>query len=273
VFFIHLKGIVMKKTRKPYSLGAIALIGLTAGHSTFCQADIVGGDDVAGSDPLARSTVALYKKTSSGGMLCTATLIKKDIALTAAHCVERGVNGMVVVFGESIDSEDRDVVRVAEAEVAREWNETHLGGEDAGDIALVRIEGKLPKGYRVAHLLPASVKLQKGDKVILAGYGISNAILKTGAGKLRKAAVTVEKPSFGKTEILLDQRKGSGACHGDSGGPAFVEHDGKIYLMGVTSRGYPATAPDDCRHEVVYTKVDAYRSWIKETAKEMEQHR
>jgi secreted trypsin-like serine protease len=209
----------------------------------------------------------LYQQTAQGGFLCTATLIAKDVAVTAAHCVEHGVDNMVVIFGEKVSAQDRQVVRVAEAEIAREWKETHLSDQDTGDIALVRLEGKLPKGYHVAHVLPMKDKLQKGDQVILAGYGISDARKKTGAGELRRTTVTVLQPQFGKTEILLDQRQGSGACHGDSGGPAFVERDGKLYLMGVTSRGYPETAPDDCRHEVVYTQVNAYRNWIKETSK------
>ena len=46
--------------------------------------------------------------------------------------------------------------------------------------------------------------------------------------------------------MILDQEDGSGACHGDSGGPAFFEKDGKTYLLGVTNRSYPDGAPDDC---------------------------
>lgn len=238
---------------------------------SYCYADIVGGDEVAPTDDIAHTTVALYQQSSpESGALCTATLIAKNIALTAAHCVEHGVDHMAIITGENIDSpSERNVLRVVDAEISKQWNERNLAGQDAGDIALIRFEGKLPKGYHTAHLLSEKVTLQKGDQVVLAGYGITNASKKTGAGTLRKTEVSVQDPQFGKTEILLDQRKGSGACHGDSGGPAFVESNGKYYLMGVTSRGYPVTAPDDCRHEVVYTRVNAYRGWISQTTKEL----
>jgi secreted trypsin-like serine protease len=242
-------------------------------QAPVCHADIVGGDEVEAKDPIARSTVALYQEMSGGGALCTASLIAKNVAITAAHCVEHGIQHMAVILGDKIDSKSReegDVLRVVDAEIAPGWREAHLVGEDAGDIALVKFEGKLPKGYGPAHLLPESASLKKGDDVILAGYGITNAFRKTGAGTLRRATVEVDKPEFGKTEILLDQHQGSGACHGDSGGPAFVQKNGKDYLLGVTSRGYPVTAPDDCRHKVIYTKVSAYRAWITETARELQ---
>lgn len=239
-------------------------------QAPLCHADIVGGDEVEAKDQIARSTVALYQEMSGGGALCTASLISKNVAVTAAHCVEHGVQHMGVILGEKIESKNREVLRVVDAEIAPGWSESHLAGEDAGDIALVKFEGKLPKGYGPAHLLPESASLSQGDEVILAGYGITNALKKTGAGTLRRATVKVDNPEFGKTEILLDQHQGSGACHGDSGGPAFVQRNGKDYLLGVTSRGYPVTAPDDCRHKVIYTKVTAYRAWLTQAARELQ---
>jgi secreted trypsin-like serine protease len=74
--------------------------------------------------------------------------------------------------------------------------------------------------------------------------------------------VGVADPRSGKSEMILDQSRGHGACHGDSGGPAFVRQGKKMVLAGVTNRSYPSQAPDDCAHRVVYTKVSAYRSWI-----------
>lgn len=242
-------------------------------QASFCPstsfADIMGGDDVDAGDPIAHSTVALYQQMGEGGALCTASLITKNIAVTAAHCVEHGIDHMAVITGEKLESEDRDVLRVVDSQISPGWSESRLAGEDAGDIALVRFEGKLPKGYGPAHILSKKAELKKGDEVILAGYGITNALKKTGAGTLRKTSVKVAEPEFGKTEILFDQHQGKGACHGDSGGPAFVEVNGKDYLLGVTSRGYPVTAPDDCKHQVIYTKVTAYRDWIKSTVKEL----
>jgi hypothetical protein len=267
MFMNHL--IRRKNMKRKQVLSSVGVL-LCLIQASICHADIVGGDEVEESDPIARSTVALYQEMSGGGALCTASLITKSVAVTAAHCVEHGIQHMGVILGEKIGSQSQDVLRVVDAEIAPGWSEGHLAGEDAGDIALVKFEGKLPKGYGPAHLLPKSASLKKGDDVILAGYGITNAAKKSGAGTLRRATVKVSQPEFGKTEILLDQHQGSGACHGDSGGPAFVQVDGKDYLLGVTSRGYPVTAPDDCHHKVIYTKVSAYRAWISQAARELQ---
>ena len=165
--------------------------------------------------------------------------------------------------------DDREVVRVVDAEIPRAYREARNSVRDQGDIAVIRLEGKLPKGYHAAHLGSSRTPLHAGDTLILAGYGISNAREHTGAGRLRRTSVKILDPDFGKTEMLLDQSRGSGACHGDSGGPAFLEKDGKLILVGVTDRGHPASAPDDCKHQVVYAKVPAYRKWISETIKTM----
>jgi secreted trypsin-like serine protease len=261
----------MKKEQVLGSVSVLVCLVQAALSSSTALADILGGDEVESGDPIAHSTIALYQQTAHGGALCTASLITKNIAVTAAHCVEHGIDHMAVILGEKIESEDRDVLRVVDAQISPEWSEARLAGEDAGDIALVKFKGKLPKGYGPAHLIPksAEAELSQGEEVILAGYGITNASKKVGAGTLRQASVKIAQPEFGKTEILFDQHQGSGACHGDSGGPAFIQIKGKDYLLGVTSRGYPVTAPDDCKHKVIYTKVAAYRDWIKATVKEL----
>ena len=70
--------------------------------------------------------------------------------------------------------------------------------------------------------------------------------------------------------MILDQSHGHGACHGDSGGPAYIQKNGKMILAGVTNRSYPSSASDDCAHQVVYTKVHAYESWIKKNKQKLE---
>lgn len=247
----------------------------------IAHADVIGGEDyvvggvrTSSGESLGGSVVALYSETDKGGALCTATLIARDFALTAAHCVDQGiVNNAVVIFADDIQDADREVVRVVEAEVPREWKETHSSGTDFGDIAVVRLEGKLPRGYHPAHLAPERLKLERGGQVVLAGYGIANARRHTGAGQLRQTTVKVLEPELGKTEMIFDQTQGSGACHGDSGGPAFIEKNGKRYLVGVTNRGYPDGAPDDCRQQVVYARVGAWHKWIGEAVKAMRRSR
>lgn len=230
---------------------------------------VVGGKDASSKGDLGGAVVALYSQSARSGALCTATLISGNFALTAAHCVEQGISNTVVIFADNIHSSGRTMLRVVEAKSPPQWREPHPSGTDFGDIAVIRLEGKLPRGYHPAHLAPANLKLTRGEKVLLAGYGISHVRNQAGAGQLRRTTVSVVEPDLGHSEMVFDQTKGSGACHGDSGGPAFAERKGRLYLVGVTNRGYPDAAPDDCAQEVVYAKVGVYRRWITETTRSM----
>ena len=103
-----------------------------------------------------------------------------------------------------------------------------------------------------------------GEKIELAGYGISDASDNIGAGILRKTSVIVLNPKFSSTEIELDQSHGGGACHGDSGGPAYLMIKKHPYLFGITSRG-----EGQCDREVIYTKIAAYQKWFTQAVRRL----
>jgi secreted trypsin-like serine protease len=50
-------------------------------------------------------------------------------------------------------------------------------------------------------------------------------------------------------------------CHGDSGGPTFVETTQALLLAGVTSGG------DDACTQGIETRIDAYSSWLNKRIK------
>jgi len=220
---------------------------------------IVGGQTVSDKDPIAASTVAV----TTGSALCSGSIIDTDLLVTAAHCV--GPN-LYIVFNTNIDQPHANIARVMGYAVSSDWKGPQATTKDQHDIALVRFEGALPEGYRPAKLLPPSDPLKNGEMVTLAGYGETDATSHAGVGVLRKTMVPIKDANFGKTEVLLDQTGDKGACHGDSGGPAFVSMGGDYYLWGVTNRSYPATAADDCKHDSVYTNIDAYKDWLTQAA-------
>jgi secreted trypsin-like serine protease len=240
----------------------LALCPLT--HPAWAGKYIVGGETVGPRDKVATSTVGIFSPSGDGktGALCSGTLISKDIALTAAHCVSPDSKNTEVIFHPDMHSSGA-IQRSADAvKVDSKWR-THAGkGMDQGDIALVKFHGQAPQGYQPAPMVGDEKEIRKGEKVILAGYGITNAATKTGAGRLRKTEVSIADNRPGKSEMILDQSHGHGACHGDSGGPAFLRKGKKLEVAGLTNRSYPSGAPDDCREQVVYTKVPAYKKWI-----------
>jgi hypothetical protein len=249
-----------------------AMVAMSLISASAAGADIVGGVDVQKADPVRKSVAALYDPApgGQGGALCTASLIGPNTAVTAAHCVTgAGTSKPVLIFGNDVRAPDREIRPVTQVAVNPAWK-SHAGkGMDQGDIAVVKFGGQTPEGYYPVPLETTDSNLKKGGKVTLAGYGITNAQTKAGAGVLRKTHVKIANPRRGKSEMVLDQSHGRGACHGDSGGPAFVRSGRQTVLAGVTNRSYPNSAPDDCRHQVVYTKVSSYQPWIQSTESRM----
>jgi hypothetical protein len=245
------------------------VLGLSAAILALCavpaHADIVGGDEVQSPDPIAHSTAALYEPSPDGhgGALCTASLISNDTAVTAAHCIDPHGIKPVLIFGRDVRAPESEKRQVSNAVVNAKWTAHQGRGMDQGDIAMVRFPGGLPPGYQPAPMIPSAASIRKGEEAVLAGYGITDARTRAGAGVLRKTRVRVEQDRPGKTEMILDQSHGHGACHGDSGGPAYVRVGGRPVLAGVTNRSYPDSGPDNCAGRVVYTKISAYRPWMK----------
>ncbi|MBC7690906.1 MAG: trypsin-like serine protease [Methylotenera sp.] len=245
--------------------GSLALYAASA-----MAAPIVGGEEVSTSDPVNETTVALIILMPNGMATCTASLIAKDLAVTAAHCLTDDQGKAVaaanlrIIFGTNINVKSM-VKRVAPV-VGAIFNPAFkkVGGTnlDRSDVGILRFSGGLPSGYAPALLLPRMMKISNGESILLAGYGINDVRNGgSGDGVLRKAVVQVASVDVARTEILLDQRQGKGSCHGDSGGPAFVVQGSKNYLFGITSRGN-----EDCSM-AIYSEITAHMSFFNQATK------
>ena len=250
---------------------------------------IVGGTEVSSSGRIAQLSGLLTLSNRRGR--CTFSVLSSEWLLTAAHCVEeQKLEEMEAVFDVNVlDNQGRidarNVRRIREVHVHPNYAQTmarldqmqreamaagrELTSEevdavkDWGDMALVRIEGKIPAKQRAVRLLPAEIPVRTGDSVVLAGYGITNGSLNTGSGILREVQVKVAEGLWGTSEILFDQREGRGACRGDSGGPAYFSYRGQLFLIGVTSRGV-RDERNDCSQFAAYTSVRAHRNWLRQ---------
>lgn len=151
---------------------------------------------------------------------------------------------------------------------------------DWHDLALVKLASPIPAGYQVSKFLPSRDMLKTGSTVTLAGYGITTPTSTDGddgAGTLRKVDQSVVNGNYGDTEFLVSLAGGKGACHGDSGGPAFVRTNNQLYLIGVASR---MTEKDrvanngdvkdfSCSVEMVYTSALAQMDWIQQNVRQL----
>lgn len=246
---------------------------------------IIGGEPVPVTDPIASHTALLID--IHRGSICTMSILSNEWLLTAAHCVsDSQPSSLLIAFSGTLDEvvkgeyrEDvRTVVEVrahalfaetmdklnkmfetAKAE-GRELTTTDLDAvKDWGDIALVRISGVIPEGKKASHFLPSNTPLFNSQDVVLAGYGRTGNTKDASSGELRKVGVKIVESAWGTTEVLMNNA-GKGACHGDSGGPAYVYHDGQYVLFGITSRG--VADGGQCDRFSAYTNALAYLPWI-----------
>lgn len=254
---------------------ALALSGLAAcaqpsGPVALKSNDgqIIGGTDATGEESFSKTVVSLYNVKV--GSLCTASIYSEDMLITAAHCLDGPAEHMVVFFEKELkNDENLEAREVVAYEVSPLWEKRMNQMYDTGDIAVVKFAGGLPEGFRPAEVLKDDRLLKNGGTTLLAGYGLSDGVKKTGSGRLRYVETKIQDIDYSYTEVLIDQSQGKGACHGDSGGPAYIEVNGELYLWGVTSRGVN-DRNNDCSVSAAYTNIPAYAQFIELAVKKLE---
>lgn len=241
---------------------------------------IIGGVNVDSSDVIAKSTVAIIadvktKDGQEGQFICTGTLMTSNIVLTAGHCIpsadEYATAALYIVFGTDLNKLQKGDVRlVVDSVVHPQYGKTGSSRSDTHDLSLIKFAGPVAPGYQAAQFLDDESLLTEGTVVTLAGFGINKTDGKNTESDNRLSKVDVEiAGDLGKNEVIVDQRFGKGACHGDSGGPAFLNVKGTLYVWGVTSRGGGKNGVDDCSLAGVYTKVKSENTFVQDALKQL----
>ncbi len=230
----------------------------------FHTSGIIGGKRADGSEPFSKTIVALFD--TQRGMLCTASILSDSMLLTAAHCFTGPTNSWRIIFGTDIRAEGRIMRPIVSYQTSPMWPVRGDEPVNSGDIAVVHFEGGLPEGYRPAPILEDTSVLTANSIVMLAGYGVEDGVQRTGSGLLRFVETTLIDPKYSETEMSIDQSKGRGACHGDSGGPAYVKVGETRMLWGITNHGINDTK-DDCSTSASYALIPFYKNWIAKTVK------
>jgi secreted trypsin-like serine protease len=223
---------------------------------------------VTGNAPAANGWAArpIVMLVDARDDLCTGTALTRDLILTAAHCVGRPVAYQVKAYQTGVAVPVRTIVRHPGFDYA-----SYTASRATADVALVKLAAPLPD-IVVPATLAAPRRVEVGETLTIAGFGVTIAGTARGLGQPRMATLSVTgKP--GSLQIRLydnatrNLRAGLGGCTGDSGAPAF-DGEGPL-VIGVVSW---STAPGDeegCGGLTGITPLLLYRDWIVDTARKL----
>jgi secreted trypsin-like serine protease len=199
---------------------------------------------------------AIVMITGGGSRLCTGTAVARNIVLTAAHCVQ----------GNAVVRTSKTSAMLAIRTVAthpRFDRQAYAQHRATADVALVKLAAPLPPQIMPVELALPGLRIAAGDRMTIAGFGITSADSDAGLGQPQSAALVVTGQP-GTLQVRLydpatrNTRSGLGACTGDSGGPAFAGDRIAGVVSWTTGPGNSA----GCGGLTGVTPLTLYRSWI-----------
>lgn len=213
---------------------------------------------------------------------CGAVLLDGMRALSAAHCVD-GVDLVAVPLRVLAGLHDRSqpgnaqIANINRYVMHAEYNLPENPVNFPHDIAILHFATTIFTSPTVqfATLPPDNTNTYAGQTITITGWGrISSS--NTLPNILQKAQILAQTTAeclatflVGSNQVwdsqicFLDPAQATGACNGDSGGPAHAFEDTRATVVGITSWG-TAGALGNClqNRPSVYTRVSAYLAWI-----------
>ncbi len=259
------------RTLLPAALATLTLAACTDTPALDSRsAEVIGG--VRTPDDKFPGVVGLLYDFGGGqlGLGCTGTFIAPDVVLTAAHCIDPEVTGGItpgfITFGHDTTSARPPTYAVSRVVKHPSFDINANVGDGLGqffDIGLVFLAAPITDHTPVRMPTPElGTALAIDDELAIVGYGQTSDADPNSVGVMYDAVTGVRE--LAPTELRVSSGGGDPQnCHGDSGGPALATFDGEQRVVGVVSRSYQSP---QCDNGGVDTRVDAYLTWIHETA-------
>ncbi len=250
----------------------------------FAGDKIVGGTLPKAKHPASYNTVA-FIKAADKKIFCTGSLISRTMILTAKHClVGKKTEDVLVFFGADTNKPENGIIKKIkrmQVRYPKDWEMTF----PSFDVAWVELEEEAPANYKALPILSQKEELPSSDLVHLAGFG--NSSLEDGkiAAGTKFVTTTRLKKYYDNSRffhiLLFEGDQGQGACHGDSGGPAYIKTKKGWAIIGVTN-GYDIvltpkamrrTSDEDFPYHIdckvnqnLYSFAGAHGAWVEKTS-------
>ncbi|KAH9510085.1 Transmembrane protease serine 13 [Bulinus truncatus] len=227
------------------------------------EAAIVDGDDAP--DKAWPWQARVIRK----GFSCGGVLIDANWVLTAAHCIQRGIQ-YTIKFGSryKIDNVDT-VVRTAKfILVHKDYNKTVL----TDDIAMIKLSSPVKFNDRVrpACLPVYGQDFLQNDLCYITGFGKGRDGVQVDTLMQLKVYAVPDKECFYlwnagirayiDWRFLCVERLRGGLCHGDSGSPLSCKIGNRYYVAGIA-----AFSTKNCSNLFYpdgFTKLTEFMNWI-----------
>jgi hypothetical protein len=154
------------------------------------------------------------------------------------------------------------------------------------DVAWIKLKKAAPESFRPLPILSSNSELPPAP-VHLAGHGNSSATNGQIEAGVKFITTTNLKSYYNNSRffhiLLFEGEEGQGACHGDSGGPAYIKTSKGWAIIGVTNgfdivltpKAMKRTGDEDfpyridCKkNQMLYSFAGAHGQWIERTSNE-----
>ena len=238
-------------------------------HPVAARTAIVGGSLATG--PAFASLAFIRDVRGEGVGACTGTVVAPNAVLTAGHCAENPLTGVVnpasgysvLTHSTNLDSPEVEVSAVTRVIVDPAFDFVRSTAYDAALLVL-----SIPTSAPAIALLTRASSVKAGARGVVAGWGLTAYSNVAGPEtRLRRATMILQGSTWcnhhteefaAKSEICTIHPPGhkDGTCKGDSGAPLLL---GRAEV-GIGSRGSPTCST---AQPGVFTSIPAVSAWLR----------